>query len=264
MVSVTDYGAFVELEPGVEGLIHISEMTWSRRLRHPSKIVSVGELVEVSVLDLNSGQRRISLSLKQTLPDPWTTVSERYQPGKIVQGRVRNLTDFGAFVELEDGVDGLIHVSNLSWSKSVKKPGDLLKKGEKVQAVVINIDPANRRLALGIKQLQPDSWEKFFSSTTANSVLRGKVTRLADFGAFVELAEGVEGLCHKSEYDTDFAGNLLTRPEVGATLNWRVVKLNPTEKRIGLSLKGIDQELPEPEELKPQAKTAASAGDAAT
>jgi small subunit ribosomal protein S1 len=263
VVSVTDYGAFVELEPGVEGLIHISEMTWSRRLRHPSKIVRVGETVEVSVLDLNSGQRRISLSLKQTLPDPWTTVGERYQPGKIVQGRVRNLTDFGAFVELEDGVDGLIHVSNLSWSKGVKKPEDLLKKGEKVQAVVINIDPTNRRLALGIKQLQPDSWEKFFSSTTTNSILRGNVTRLADFGAFVELAEGVEGLCHKSEYDTDFAGNLLTRPEVGATLNWRVVKLNPTEKRIGLSLKGIDQEVPEAEESKPHAKTAAS-GDTTT
>jgi small subunit ribosomal protein S1 len=242
VVSVTDYGAFVELEPGVEGLIHISEMTWSRRLRHPSKLVKVDDRVEVTILELNTAQRRISLSLKQTLPDPWSNLSERFTTGAVVQGRVRNLTEFGAFVEIEDGVDGLIHVSNLSWSKAVKHPSEVLKKGQKIEAVVLSLDPANRRLALGLKQLQPNLWDTFFAKTRLEDVVRGRVKRVTDFGAFVELQEGIEALCHKSEFDTDFAGNLLTKPEVGKELNFRVIRLSPSDKRIGLSLKGVDQE----------------------
>src|SRR5581483_1952906 len=182
VVSVTDYGAFVELEPGVEGLIHISEMTWSRRLRHPSKLVKVDDRVEVTILELNTAQRRISLSLKQTLPDPWSNLSERFTTGSVVQGRVRNLTEFGAFVEIEDGVDGLIHVSSLSWSKTVKHPSEVLKKGQKIEAVVLSLDPANRRLALGLKQLQPNLWDAFFAKTRLEDVVRGRVKRVTDFG----------------------------------------------------------------------------------
>lgn len=270
VVSVTDYGAFVELEPGVEGLIHISEMTWSRRLRHPSKLVKVDDRVEVTVLELNTAQRRISLSLKQTLPDPWSNLGERFTTGSVVQGRVRNLTEFGAFVEIEDGVDGLIHVSNLSWSKSVKHPSEVLKKGQKIEAVVLSLDPSSRRLALGLKQLQPNIWDTFFAKTRLEDVVRGRVKRVTDFGAFVEIQEGIEGLCHKSEFDTDFAGSLLTKPEVGKDFNFRVVRLSPSDKRIGLSLKGVDQDVAPVErsaaneKLESSARRAAEAGTDST
>ena len=162
MVSVTDYGAFVELEPGVEGLIHISEMTWSRRMKHPSKVVKVGDQVESVVLDVKPRERRVSLGIKQLEPDPWTTVAERYSIGSVVEGRVRKLTDFGAFIEIEEGIDGLVHISDLSWTKRIKHPSEVLKKGQFVQAVILNIDAPNRRLSLGVKQLQPDAWESFF------------------------------------------------------------------------------------------------------
>jgi small subunit ribosomal protein S1 len=162
VMSVTDYGAFVEIEPGVEGLIHISEMTWSRRMKHPSKVVKVGDQVEAVVLDVKPRERRVSLGIKQLEPDPWTTVADRYSIGSVVEGRVRKLADFGAFVEIEEGVDGLVHVSDLSWTKHVKHPSEMLKKGQVVQAVILSIDAPNRRLSLGIKQLQPDAWESFF------------------------------------------------------------------------------------------------------
>ena len=199
VVSVTDYGAFIELEPGVEGLIHISEMTWSRRMKHPSKVVRAGDQVEAVVLEVKSGDRRVSLGIKQLEPDPWTTVAERYAIGSVVEGRVRKLTDFGAFVEIEEGIDGLVHVSDLSWTKRVKHPSELLKKGQLVQAVILNIDAAGRRLSLGVKQLQPDAWESFFRSHQVGDMVRGRVCRAAAFGVFVELAPGVEALCHRSE-----------------------------------------------------------------
>src|SRR5262249_38520024 len=199
VMNVTDYGAFVELEPGVEGLIHVSEMTWSKRTKHPSKIVKTGDQVEVVVLDVHPKERRISLGLKQLEPNPWTTLADRYSVGSVVEGRVRNLTDFGAFVEIEDGVDGLVHVSDISWTKHVKHPSEALKKGQKVQAVILRIDADNRRLSLGLKQLQPDAWETFFQNRAIGDVVRGKVTRHVSFGCFVEVAEGVEGLCHNSE-----------------------------------------------------------------
>ncbi len=199
VVSVTDYGAFVELEPGVEGLIHISEMTWSRRMKHPSKVVRAGDQVEAVVLEVKPKERRVSLGIKQLEPDPWTTVAERYSIGSVIEGRVRKLTDFGAFIEIEEGIDGLVHISDLSWTKRIKHPSDLLKKGQLVPAVILNIDAPNRRLSLGVKQLQPDAWESFFRAHAVGDIVRGRVCRAAAFGVFVELAPGVEALCHRSE-----------------------------------------------------------------
>jgi len=247
VVGIVDYGIFVELEPGVEGLIHISEMTWSKRLKHPSKLVKPGEWVDAAVLEINAGQRRISLSLKHTLPDPWASLAERYSVGMVVEGRVRNLTEFGAFVEIEEGVDGLIHLSNLSWSKDIKHPSEVLKKGQRVEAIILNLDPAKRRLSLGLKQLQPDNWEDFCTRTQAGDIVRGRVSRMASFGAFVEIEEGVEGLCHISEVDEDHSDRAPKRLQVGCEMNFRVLRLNPAEKRIGLSVKGVDQESAPPE-----------------
>ena len=199
VVSVTDYGAFVELEPGVEGLIHISEMTWSRRMKHPTKVVKAGDQVETVVLEVKPRERRVSLGIKQLEADPWTTVADRYAIGSVVEGRVRKLTDFGAFVEIEEGIDGLVHISDLSWTKRVKHPSEVVKKGQLVQAVILNIDAPNRRLSLGVKQLHPDAWESFFRAHQVGDVVRGRVCRACNFGVFVELAPGVEGLCHRSE-----------------------------------------------------------------
>lgn len=202
VVSVTDYGAFVELEPGVEGLIHISEMTWSRRMKHPSKVVHVGDQVEAVVLEIKPKERRVSLGIKQLEADPWTTVADRYSIGSVVEGRVRKLTDFGAFIEIEEGIDGLVHISDLSWTKRIAHPSETLKKGQIIQAVVLHIDAENRRLSLGVKQLQPDAWETFFRTHQIGDIVRGKVCRASNFGVFVEVAPGVEGLCHNSEIPT--------------------------------------------------------------
>jgi small subunit ribosomal protein S1 len=246
VVSLTDYGAFVELEPGIEGLVHVSEMAWSKRLKHPSKLLKVGALVEVVVLEVHAGQRRISLSLKRTMPDPWETLADRYNVGMTVAGRVRNLTDFGAFIEIEDGVDGLVHISELSWNRNIKHPSEILKKGQRVEGVVLNLDPANRRLSLGLKQLQPDHWEDFLAKTQLNGVVRGKVVRIAQFGAFVELEAGIEGLCHKSEIDERFSLAGKNALEVGCEYDFLVIRLSPEEKRIGLSLKGVPQTVSTP------------------
>lgn len=236
VVSLTDYGAFIELEPGIEGLVHVSEMAWGRRLKHPSRVVQVGDIVEVVILEVHSDQRRISLSLKQALPDPWTTAGERYSAGMSVEGRVRNLTEFGAFVELEDGIDALIHVSDLSWSKSVKHPSEVLRKGQKVQGQILSVDAARRRISMGLKQLQADAWEDFFSQNQVGSFVRGKVVRIAPFGAFVALDEGIEGLCHNSEMGPKRGTEQNTALGVGDECEFRVIKLDPVERRIGLSL----------------------------
>ena len=240
VVSVTDYGAFVELESGVEGLIHISEMTWSRRMKHPGKVVKVGDQVESVVLDVKSKERRVSLGIKQLEPDPWTTVAERYAIGSVVEGRVRKLTDFGAFIEIEEGIDGLVHISDLSWTKRVKHPSELVKKGQLVQAVILNIDAPNRRLSLGVKQLQPDAWESFFRTHQVGDVVRGRVCRAANFGVFVELAPGVEGLCHRSEIPgaSDHRHDESPLP-IGEEMDFKVVRLNEAEKKIGLSVRAL-------------------------
>jgi small subunit ribosomal protein S1 len=252
VVSLTDYGAFVELAAGVEGLIHISEMSWSKRLKHPSKILKPGDLVEVTILDVNPGQRRISLSLKQALPDPWEGLSERMGPGTVVQGRVRHFTEFGAFVEVENGVDGLIHVSNLSWTKNVKHPSEILRKGQQIEAVVLNLDPESRRLSLGLKQLQPDVWENFFGKTNVGDVVHAKVTRRTSFGVFVEIEEGIEGLCHISEIENHRSGNERGIPKVGSELDFRIIRLNPEEKKISLSMRMSDSEAPEEHKRPPE------------
>ena len=241
VVNVTDYGAFVELEPGVEGLIHISEMTWSRRMKHPSKVVKPGDQVEAVILEVHPRDRRISLGLKQLEPNPWTTIDTRYSVGSVVEGRVRNMTDFGAFIEIEEGIDGLVHVSDLSWTKRVKHPSEILKKGQTVQAVILNIDSASHRLSLGIKQLQPDAWESYFQTHQVGDTVHGHVCRLASFGAFVELAEGVEGLCHFSEVPGYSGRRGQEEPPltVGQEMDFKIIKMSEAEKKVGLSLRAI-------------------------
>jgi small subunit ribosomal protein S1 len=240
VLSVTDYGSFVELEQGIEGLVHVSEMTWSKRMKHPSKLVKPGDEVETVVLSVNPNDRRISLGMKQLLENPWEHLSERYPAGTIVEGRVRNLTDFGAFIEIEDGIDGLVHVSNLSWTKRVKHPSEILKKGEKVRAVVLGVEAENRRLSLGIKQLQPDVWETFFAQHRVGDVVKGKVLRTAQFGAFIEIAEGVEGLCHVSEAAD--ANGAPIKLEAGQEHDFKIIKMNQDEKKVGLSLRAVGEE----------------------
>jgi small subunit ribosomal protein S1 len=262
VVNVTDYGAFVELEPGVEGLIHISEMTWSRRMKHPSKVVKPGDQVEAVVLEVHPKERRISLGLKQLEPNPWTTIDSRYSVGSVVEGRVRNMTDFGAFVEIEEGIDGLVHVSDLSWTKRVKHPSEVLKKGQMVQAVILNIDSHSHRLSLGIKQLQPDAWESYFQTHQVGDTVHGRVCRLASFGAFVELAEGVEGLCHFSEIPGYSGRRGSEEPPVaiGDEYDFKVLKMSEAEKKIGLSLRAVadDEEKTRLEDYQRQAAAATS------
>ena len=240
VISVTDYGAFVELEQGIEGLVHVSEMTWSKRMKHPSKLVNVGDQVECVVLNVNPQERRISLGMRQLAPNPWDALHDKYPVGANVEGRVRNLTDFGAFIEIEDGIDGLVHVSNLSWTKRVKHPSEVLKKGDRVKAVVLAIEPDKRRLSLGVKQLQPDVWETFFEQHHVGDVLHGKVLRVASFGAFVELADGVEGLCHNSEA-VDANGQPV-HLEPGQEHDFKIIKMNQDEKKVGLSIRAVGEE----------------------
>jgi len=240
VISVTDYGAFIELEQGIEGLVHVSEMTWSKRMKHPSKLVSVGDSVECVVLNVNPKERRISLGMRQLSANPWSALHEKYPVGVTVEGRVRNLAEFGAFIEIEDGIDGLVHVSNLSWTKRVKHPSEILKKGDRVKAVVLAIESDKRRLSLGIKQLQPDAWDSFFDTHRVGDVLHGKVLRVASFGAFVEVAGGIEGLCHNSEA-VDANGQQMTL-EPGQEHDFKIVKMNPEEKKVGLSIKAVGEE----------------------
>ena len=239
VVSLTNYGAFVELEPGVEGLVHVSEMSWTRRVRHPSKLVNVGDEVGVIVLDVNRAGKRISLGMKQVEPDPWETIEERYRPGTRVAGKVRNLTDFGAFVELEPGVDGLLHISDMSWTRSVGHPSEILKKGQELETQILNVDKENKRISLGLKQIQPDPWTTVAQRYPMGSRVTGKIVRLTDFGAFVELEPGVDGLLHISQ----MSGRPIGRPDeivsVGDELTLLVIRVDPNERRIGLSLKEL-------------------------
>jgi small subunit ribosomal protein S1 len=242
VISLTDYGAFIELEPGVEGLIHISEMTWSKRLKSPSKLLSLGNPTEAVVLELNPQERKISLGLKQTLPDPWDNISERHPLGSVVTGRVRNLTEFGAFVEVEEGIDGLVHISDLSWSRHLKHPSEVVRKGEQVQAVVLHIDPSQRRMSLGLKQLRPNIWDEFFQHHQVGDLVQGTIVRYASFGAFVELAEGIEGLCHISEFDEEMTEIAKRGEGIGHSRQFRIIRLLPQEKRIGLSMSNSQAE----------------------
>ncbi len=237
-VSLTDYGAFIELEPGVEGLIHVSEMSWSKRVKHPSKILNVGDNVEAMVLGVDPSARRISLGLKQVESNPWHELVGKYPVGTKISGKVRNLTEFGAFVEVEDDIDGLIHISDMSWSKRIKHPSEVLKKGDTVEAMVLSIDAENQRLSLGLKQLATDIWEDFFSRHKVGQNIEGRVVRMTNFGAFVELDEGIEGLIHVSEFD-DTQGGEKVDLQVGTTYPMKIIKLSPSERKIGLSIRAM-------------------------
>jgi len=237
VVSLTDYGAFIELEPGVEGLIHVSEMSWSKRIKHPSKILNQGDSVEAMVLGVDPGARRISLGLKQVESNPWHELAGKYPIGTTITGKVRNLTEFGAFVEVEEGIDGLIHISDMSWSK-IKHPSEVLKKGDTVEAQVLSIDADNQRLSLGLKQLQTGIWKDFFDTHKPGDIVEGKVVRLTNFGAFVELADGIEGLVHVSEFESPQGGEKLEL-HAGETTQMKIIRLVPEERKIGLSIRAL-------------------------
>jgi len=243
VVSVTDYGAFVELEKGIEGLIHVSEMTWSKRAVHPSKVVNVGDRVEVQVLGVDEGNRRISLGLKQTEPNPWQELAQRHPIGSTISGKVKSITDFGVFVEIEPGIDGLAHISDLSWTKKVRHPSEIYKKGDEVQAVVLGIEVEHERVSLGIKQLTPDPWDSVAQRYPLNTVIKGKVSSVADFGVFVELEEGIEGLIHISQLSNERVDKPSSLFKVGDEVEALVVQVDTRERRIGLSVKALNQHM---------------------
>jgi len=240
VVSLTDYGAFVELEEGVEGLIHVSEMSWTKKVRNPSKILSTGAEVEAVVSDVNVANRRISLSLKALEQNPWVTAAERYPVGSVITGKVRNLTDFGAFVELEEGIDGLIHISDMSWNRRLKHPNEVLKKGDSVQARVISVDGDNQRLSLSIKEFLPNEWDNFAKAHNVGDEIVGTVSKITDFGLFVRVADGVEALAHVSEIRRDPKVKLDKAFKVGDPIRARIIKIDPHEKKIGLTTKDVE------------------------
>jgi small subunit ribosomal protein S1 len=240
VVSLADYGAFVELEPGVEGLIHISEMSWTKRVKHPSKVVAIGDEVDVLVLDVDPENRKISLGMKQTEPNPWSLLEERYPPGTRVRGVVRNITNFGVFVGIEDGIDGLIHVSDLSWNQKIRDPKDLFKKGDEVEAVVLKVDKDNEKFSLGIKQLERNPWEDMAQRYPVGTKIKGKVTSVADFGVFVEVEEGIDGLVYATEVGRDI-DNLRDVVKEGDEVEALVVRIDPSEQKIALSMRAIHE-----------------------
>jgi small subunit ribosomal protein S1 len=279
IVGVTDYGAFVQVEPGVEGLVHVSEMSWSKRAKHPSKMVKVGDEADVVVLEVKTDQRRISLGLKQTQADPWEAAAEKYPVGMIVSGRIRNLADFGAFVEIEEGMEGLIHISDVSWTERIKHPSEKFKKGDTVQAKVLKVDSQNRRLSLGIKQVN-DIWANWFAEHKIGEVIKGKVARATDFGAFVEVAEGIEALCHVSEIEerrpkgdrdkekTARGARVTAVLTPGHEYEFKVLRLEPEQHKISLSYRAAQKQV-EKQEIEsfrttksPKSSPTATIGDA--
>jgi len=242
VVSLTDYGAFIELEDGVEGLVHISEMSWTKRIRHPSQLLKPGDHVQAVVLNVDPASRRISLGLKQIEPNPWALLHERYPVGTVIEGTVKSVTDFGVFIGIEEGIDGLVHISDLSWSKRIKHPGDLYKKGDVIQAVVLRIDAEKERFSLGVKQLAPDPWQVVTDRYPIGSLVTGKVTNVTDFGVFVEIEDGVEGLVHVSEIGPGKVKTPVGMYETGAEVTAKVIHVAPLERRIGLSIKRIGED----------------------
>ncbi len=242
VVSITDYGVFVELEEGVEGLIHVSEMTWSKKPRHPSKMVSVGDKLEVMVLNIEPETKRISLGMKQLQQNPWDLVTENYPVGAIIEGKIKNITDFGVFIGIEEGIDGLIHVSDLSWTERIKHPSEKYTKGETIQAVVLKIDKENERFSLGVKQLIPDPWQEAYNNYPSGTVVEGEITNVTDFGVFVKLEEGIEGLVHVSEISKDKVKTPVGMYEVGNVLRAIVINVSAKDRKIGLSVKTLEDE----------------------
>ena len=242
VVSLTDYGAFVELEEGIEGLIHVSEMSWTRKIRHPNKVVSVGEEVDAVVLDIKPDNRRISLGMKQASPNPWDVISDKYPVGTTIEGKIKNITDFGLFIGIDEGIDGLVHISDISWTKRIKHPSEIYKKSDVVQAIVLEIDKNNERFSLGIKQLQSDPWETVGQRYDVGKEITGTVTNVTDFGVFVELEEGIEGLVHVSEISKEKIKTPVGMYNVGDVISAKVMNINSEERRIGLSIKRMDME----------------------
>ena len=242
VVSLTDYGAFVEVEEGIEGLIHLSEMSWTKKIRHPSMVVNVGDEVEAMVLDIDPGNRRISLGLKQVEPNPWDVIGEKYPVGTIIEGKIKNITDFGVFIGIDEGIDGLVHISDLSWTKRVKHPSELFKKGQEVQAKVLKIDRENERFSLSIKHVTPDPWEEIPKKYKVGSRITGTITNVTDFGIFVEVEPGIEGLIHVSEISAEKIKTPVGQFNVGDVVTAKVVNVNRKERKIGLSLRRLEEE----------------------
>lgn len=241
VVSLADYGAFVEVKEGIEGLIHVSEMSWTRKIRHPSQVLKVGDIVDAIVLNIDSENKRISLGLKQVEPNPWEIIGEKYPVGTTIEGKIKNITDFGIFIGIDEGIDGLVHISDISWTKRIKHPSEVYKKGQEVQAVVLNIDEANERFSLGIKQLSVDPWDEIPKKYKQGTRVTGTVTNITDFGVFVELEEGIEGLIHVSELTKDKSGNPLSRFKVDDVIQAKVINLIREEKKIGLSIRQLEE-----------------------
>ncbi len=239
VVSITDYGVFVEIEEGVEGLIHISEMTWSKKPRHPSKLVAVDDEIEVMVLNIETETKRISLGMKQLQPNPWDLVSENYPVGSIIEGKIKNITDFGIFIGIEEGIDGLIHVSDLSWTERIKHPTEKYAKADTIQAVVLKIDRENERFSLGVKQLEPDPWQAAMNNYPSGAIVEGKITNVTDFGIFVQLEEGVEGLVHVSEISKEKINTPVGMFNVGDNLQVIIINVSAKDRKIGLSIKAL-------------------------
>ncbi len=240
VVSLTDYGAFIELEDGIEGLIHVSEMSWTRKIRHPSKVVSIGDMVEAVVLDIKPENRRISLGMKQIVPNPWDVISEKYPVGTTIEGKIKNITDFGLFVGIDEGIDGLVHISDISWTKRIKHPSELYKKGDIIQAIVLDIEKNNERFSLGIKQLQTDPWTTVSERYEVGKEISGTITNITDFGVFIELEEGIEGLVHVSEISKKKVKTPVGKFNVNDVITAKVMNINSDERRIGLSIKRLE------------------------
>ncbi|MHC4320880.1 MAG: 30S ribosomal protein S1 [Planctomycetota bacterium] len=241
VVNIMSYGAFVKLETGIEGLVHISEMSWTRRINHPSDVVAIGDSVEAVVLNINKDKEEISLSLKQVEQNPWTNIEEKYPPGVTIKGKVRNLTNYGAFIEIDEGIDGLLHISDMSWSKKVAHPSEIIKKGEMIEVKILSVDKDKKRVSLGIKQLTDDPWKKEIPEKYhVGDIVQGKITKMTDFGAFIDLSNGLEGLLHISEVSKEKIKKLESVISIGQELNVKIVKIEPEARKIGLSLKGIE------------------------
>ncbi|MFA6411686.1 MAG: 30S ribosomal protein S1, partial [Syntrophales bacterium] len=240
VVNLTDYGAFIELEPGVEGLVHISEMFWTREIRHPSKVLSPGQQVQVMILEVKTDEKRISLGLKQTMSNPWEALKEKYPVGTLVKGVVRNITNFGIFVGIEDGIDGLIHLSDISWTQKLKHPSDLFKKGQEIEAMVLNVDVENEKFSLGVKQIEKNPWEEFTNKYGANASVSGKVTNITDFGIFVEIEEGIEGLVHISELSQKRVKSASELFAIGDTVTATIKSIDSKARKIRLSIKDYE------------------------
>jgi small subunit ribosomal protein S1 len=240
VVSITDYGCFVELQKGIEGLVHISEMSWTKRISHPSEKVNIGDEVEVMVLNLDTERKRISLGMKQCEPNPWELLEERYPVGTVVRGKIRNVTDFGIFLGVEEGIDGLIHVSDISWTKRITHPAGMFNVGDEVEAVVLKIDKEQERFSLGIKQLQPDPWTSIHNKYRGGSVVEGKVTNITEFGIFVELEPGIEGLVHVSEVSSEKAKDVIEKLQPGSLIQAEVLNIDQEERKISLSMRAIE------------------------